>query len=76
MGHKRKTGAIERDAEHASKTAAAIEGLANGTYTNTGQAAAAVGIAETTLRRRLKGGKTRAEAHEGQQLLVKKRRAW
>ena len=70
MGHKRKAGAIERDAEHAAKIALAIEGLADGMYTNTQQAAAAVGIAETTLRRRLKGGKTQVEAREAQQLLT------
>ena len=70
MGHKRKAGAIQRDAEHAAKTILTIEGLADGTYANTAQAAAAVGIAETTLRRRLKGGKTRAEAREAQQQLT------
>ena len=70
MGHKWKAGAIERDAEHAAKTALAIEGLADGTYTNREQAAVAVGISETTLRRRLKGGKTQAEAREAQQLLT------
>jgi len=60
MGHKQKEGAIERDIEHAA--ALAIDGFADGTYTNTEQAAAAIGIAETTLHRRLKEGKTRAEA--------------
>jgi len=37
MGHKRKAEDIERDAEHAAKIALAIEGLADGMYTNNRQ---------------------------------------
>lgn len=60
--------------QNAEKTTLAIEGLADG---NTEQAAAAVGIAETTLRHRLKGGNTRAEAREAQQVLTcQEEKAW
>ena len=58
MGHKRKAGTAECDAERAAQTALAIEGLAYSIYTNPAQAGNTLSISETTLHCQLKGGKT------------------
>jgi len=48
----------------------AVEGVQNGTYRSIDHAVKALGVSRTTLRRRLKGGKTRKEAREPTQLLT------
>jgi len=48
----------------------ALEGLCNGTYTSIDHAVKVLGVSRTTLRRRVKGGKTRKEAREPTQLLT------
>jgi len=66
MGHTRKKATSERDALNM----AAIEGIKNGIYTNAKHAATVLGVSESTLRKRLKGRKSRREAREAQQLLT------
>jgi len=51
------------------QTEIAIEGIETGTYMSIDHAAKALGVSRTTLRRRLKGGKTRKQARESMQLL-------
>ena len=48
----------------------AVDGVQNGTYMSVDHAVKALGVSRTTLRRRLKGGKTRKEAREPTQLLT------
>jgi hypothetical protein len=50
--------------------AIAVEGIRNGIYQSVRQASIALGLSRTILTRRLKGGKTRTEAREAQQLLT------
>jgi Tc5 transposase DNA-binding domain len=47
-----------------------VEGVQDSTYISINRAVKALGVARTTLRRRLKGGKTRKEAREATQLLT------
>ena len=70
MAHKRNEETAKHDNERAAKTALALQGLSDGTYSSVGQAARTVGLSKSTLRRRMKGGKTRAEARESQQQLT------
>jgi len=48
----------------------AIDGIRDGTYMSIDHAVTSLGVARTTLRRRMKGGKTRKEARESMQLLT------
>jgi len=67
MAHKRKpeTSARER------LMVTAIEGIRNGVYNGPTHAAAELGVALSTLKKRLKGRKSRAEAREAQQELTR-----
>lgn len=59
-----------KSAEQAKKVEIAMEGLADGTYDSVRQAVDALNVSETTLRRHLKGGLTRQQAREKDQLLT------
>lgn len=67
MGHRRSQTATETN----SKVEKALAGLSSGEYGTPYQAAKALGLSESTLHRRIRGGKSRAEAREGQQILSK-----
>ena len=69
MAHKRNEETAKHDAECAGKTALALQGLSDGTYSSEGQAARTVGLSKSTLHQRMKGRKTHAEARESQQQL-------
>ena len=66
MGHKRKPETRARDALNAI----AIEGIKNGTYTGPKHAAVELGVSASTLKKRLRGRKSRAEVREAQQQLT------
>jgi len=57
-------------AESECKVQLALAGLNDGTYTSIGQASRALEVSKTTLHRRVKGGKSRAQGKENQQLLT------
>lgn len=60
----------DKAAESESNIQLALAGLNDGTYTSIGQACRALGVSKTTLHRRIKGGKSRAQGKENQQLLT------
>jgi hypothetical protein len=66
MVHPRK----EETTERGTQMEIALEGLRDGTYMSIDHAVKALGVSRTTLRRRVKGGKTRKEAREPAQLLT------
>lgn len=51
-------------ADRETQVEVALEGLRDKTYTSIDHAVKALGVARTTLRRRVNGGKTRKEARE------------
>ena len=55
--------------EHETLIQQAISGIAAGTWDNSTQAATALGISRHTVQRRVKGGKSRSQGKENQQLL-------
>ena len=57
-------------AESERKVQLALAGLNDGTYTLIGQASRALEVSKTTLHRCVKGGKSRAQGKENQQLLT------
>jgi len=59
----------ETAAESEEKVAKALAGLQSGLYTSCYKAAKETGASESTVARRFKGGKTRVEAREVQQML-------
>jgi len=67
MAHKRKPEASAREA----LMAMAIEGVKNGVYTGPKHAATELGVSESTLKKRLNGRKSRAQAREAQQQLTR-----
>ena len=60
----------EKAAERQRNVPLALAGLNDGTYTSIGQACRALGVSKMTLHRRVKGGKSRAQGKENQQLLT------
>ena|SRR5947207_13009754 len=71
MGHRRSQKATET----LSKVERALAGISPGEYRISYQAAKVLGLSEATLQRRIKGGKSRPEAREAQQLLSKPEKA-
>jgi Tc5 transposase DNA-binding domain len=62
----------EKAAEREEAMQMALAGVKNGTYATAYQAAKALGVSTSSLDRRLKGGLSRREAKEKQQLLTTK----
>lgn len=65
---RRKKGKVT---EHEKQIQIALAELQNGTYKNVDQAVAALGVSRSTLHRRMKGGKSRHEAQEWRQALMR-----
>jgi len=59
-----------KEAETERNIQLALAGLKDGTYSSIGDAHKELGVSTSTLDRRVKGGKSRAEAKENQQLLT------
>ena len=57
-------------AERETQVEIALKGIRNGTYVSIDHAVKVLDVARTTLRRSMKGGKTRKEAREATQLLT------
>jgi stalled ribosome alternative rescue factor ArfA len=57
-------------AERETQVNIALKGIRDGTYMSIDHTVKVLGVARTTLQRRMKGGKTRKEAREATQLLT------
>jgi hypothetical protein len=62
-------GKIRKATERNDKIKRALTSISSGEYRTPYQAAKVLGLSEATLQWRIKGGKSRTEAHEAQQLL-------